>query len=70
MFDRTFAPLLTFTMLIAATLSIGIAMVEEGRGSTAQQASADIITMPTVTITGKRVQSVAEATQALRTTME
>jgi hypothetical protein len=70
MFDRLFAPLLTFTLLIAATLAIGIAMVEEGRSSTTQQASADIITMPAVTITGKRVQSVAEATQALRTTME
>jgi len=70
MFDRTFAPLLTFAMLIAATLAIATAMLEEGRGSTTQQASADIITMPAVTITGKRAQSVAEATQALRTTME
>jgi hypothetical protein len=70
MFDRLFAPLLTFTVLIAATLSIAIAMVEEGRDSTTQQASADVITMPAVTITGKRVQSVAEATQVLRTTME
>lgn len=70
MFDRLFAPLLTFTVLIAATLSIGIAMLEEGRAGTTQQASATVITLPMVTITGKRVQAVAEATQAMRTTMQ
>lgn len=70
MFDRLFAPLLTFTVLIAATLSIAIAMLEEGRAGTTQQASAEVVTLPMVTITGKRVQSVAEATQAMRTTME
>lgn len=69
MFDRLFAPLLTFTMLIAATLSIAIAMLEGGHGTT-QQASAGVVTLPMVTITGKRAQSVAEATQAMRTTMQ
>lgn len=70
MFDRLFAPLLTFLVLIAGTLSIAIAMLEEGRSPSTQQAQAEVIMLPAVTVIGKRAQSVAQAAQAMRTTVQ
>jgi len=61
MIDRLFAPLLTFTVLIAATLAFAFEMADAGRNPPEQQARAEAIMLPAVTVVGKRVQSVALA---------
>ena len=61
MFDRFFAPLLAFTVHVAATLAFAFEMAGEGRGQPVQQARAEVIMLPAVTVTGKRAQSVALA---------
>ena len=70
MIDRFLAPALTFTMLVAATLAMAAAMLEDVHGSAAHQAAAGIVTLPMVTITGKRVQSVAQAPLPQKTALE
>jgi len=65
MFDRFFAPLLAFAVLVAATLAFAFEMADEGRSHTVQQARAEVIMLPAVTVIGKRAQSVALAQPVL-----
>jgi hypothetical protein len=51
MIDRLFSALLTFCLLAGGTIAIGSAMADYDQRA-AQQAQ--IVTLPTVTITGKR----------------
>lgn len=61
MFDRYFAPALTFAVLVSATLALASEMVHEARGTAPQQARAEVVVLPAVTVVGKRAQAVALA---------
>jgi hypothetical protein len=50
MIDRIFSALLTFCLLAGGTVAIGSSLFEEPAG----QPAATVITLPAVTITGRR----------------
>lgn len=62
MIDRLFSALLTFCLLAGGTLAIGSAMMEHEPQAAAQR---QVVTLPTVTITGKREVPALAQTESL-----
>lgn len=62
MIDRIFSALLTFCLLAGGTIAIGSAMTDYEQRAAHQ---AQIVTLPTVTITGKREAPAIAQTESL-----
>lgn len=66
MIDRLFSAALTFCLLVAGTLAIGSALFgvdSRSQQAAAQTAQAEVVQMPTITVTGQRTRQVAAAQQ-------